>query len=149
MSFSNFVRAGLCAPLIALSVPALAQTAAQVAAAPTLPGVGPQAGAAPTAPPMTPNTDLLGTSCGEFVSMLAVANPGTNPTSDRQSQATRAQRDVFMLVIWTHGYVTGKSGADLSKVALTQDWITKNTAALAKVCKANPNISTYQAAGKL
>ena len=93
MSFSNFVRAGLCAPLIALSVPALAQTAAQVAAAPSLPGVGPQAGAAPTAPPMTPNTDLLGTSCGEFVSMLAVANPGTNPTSDRQSQATRAQRD--------------------------------------------------------
>jgi hypothetical protein len=81
--------------------------------------------------------------------MLAVANPGTNPTSDRQSQATRAQRDVFMLVIWTHGYVTGKSGADLSKVALTQDWITKNTAALAKVCKANPNLSTYQAAGKL
>ncbi|HPU15485.1 MAG TPA: hypothetical protein PK808_05330 [Polymorphobacter sp.] len=148
MSLSSIFRAGLVAPLIMLSVSALAQTAAQVADAPTLPGVG-TAPAAPTAPPMTPNTDLLGTSCGEFVSMLAVANPGNNPTSDRQSQATRAQRDVFMLVVWTHGYVTGKSGADLSKVALTKDWITKNTAALAKVCKANPNLSTYQAAGKL
>ncbi len=148
MSLSSIFRAGLVAPLIMLSVSALAQTAAQVADAPKLPGVG-TAPAAPTAPPMTPNTDLLGTSCGEFVSMLAVANPGNNPTSDRQSQATRAQRDVFMLVVWTHGYVTGKSGADLSKVALTKDWITKNTAALAKVCKANPNLSTYQAAGKL
>ena len=39
MWFSNILRAGLLAPLIALAVPALAQTAAQVADAPILPGV--------------------------------------------------------------------------------------------------------------
>lgn len=148
MSISRLLCTGLALPLLALAAPAVSQTAQQVANAPSLPGVG-TAPAAPTAPAMTPNADLLGTSCGEFLSMLAVANPGQNPTQDRQSQAIRAQRDVFMLVIWANGYVTGKTRADLSKVALTKDWVTTNTAAMAKTCKANPNLSVYQAAGKL
>jgi len=138
-------RIALFAALV-FAAPASSQTAAQVADAPSLPGVGT---AAPTAPAMTPSTDLLGTSCGEFLAMLSVANPGENPTADRSSQATRAQRDVFMLVVWANGYVAGKTKADLSKVALTRSWIETNTAKMAKSCKANPNQSTYQAAGNL
>ena len=98
---------------------------------------------------MTPQTDLLGASCGEFLATLAVANPGPNPTDDRKSQATRAQRDAFMYVIWANGYVTGKTRMDLKKASLTKDWITTNTTKLGQACKANPNMSVFEAAGKL
>jgi hypothetical protein len=110
------------------------------------PGMAP---APPGPPPMTPQTDLLGASCGEFLATLAVANPGPNPTDDRKSQATRAQRDAFMYVIWTNGYVTGKTRMDLKKASLTKDWITTNTTKLGQACKANPNMSVFEAAGKL
>lgn len=123
--------------------------AALMFAGPALAQATPPAGPAPTPPPMTPSTDLLGTSCGEFLSILAVANPGVNPTADRTSQATRAQRDAFMVLIWASGYVAGKTGANLAKVSLTRDWIVTNTGKLATACKANPNMSTYEAAGKL
>jgi hypothetical protein len=128
----------MAAAALTVAAPVLAQTPSATTPPP-----------APTAPPMTPNTDLLGTSCGEFLAMLAVANPGPNPTDDRASQATRAQRDVYMLVIWANGYVTAKTHADLAKASLTRDWIVTNTAAIARTCKANPNLSFFEAAGKL
>jgi hypothetical protein len=110
------------------------------------PGMAP---APPGPPPMTPQTDLLGASCGEFLATLAVANPGPNPSDDRKSQATRAQRDAFMYIIWANGYQTGKTRMDLKKASLTKDWITTNTTKLGNACKANPNMSVFEAAGKL
>jgi hypothetical protein len=127
------------------STPAAPVSGASSTATPG-PGMAP---APPGPPPMTPQTDLLGASCGEFLATLAVANPGPNPTDDRKSQATRAQRDAFMYVIWANGYVTGKTRMDLKKASLTKDWIVANTTKLGQACKANPNMSVFEAAGKL
>jgi hypothetical protein len=146
-----------CCGLTAVSIAtaALAQTttgatAAPVSSASSTATVAPGMAAAPPGPPpMTPQTDLLGASCGEFLATLAVANPGPNPTDDRKSQATRAQRDAFMYLIWANGYQTAKKNMDLKKATLTKDWITSTTVKLANACKANPNQSIFEAAGKL
>jgi hypothetical protein len=130
----------------ATATPVPAATATTPAAAAPLPGMAP---APPGPPPMTPQTDLLGASCGEFLATLAVANPGPNPTDDRKSQATRAQRDAFMYIIWANGYSTAKSRMDLKKASLTKEWITSATTKMAQACKTNPNMSVFEAAGKL
>lgn len=146
-----FAMATATAALAQATAPAAAgATAAPVSSASSTATVGPGMAAAPPGPPpMTPQTDLLGASCGEFLATLAVANPGPNPTDDRKSQATRAQRDAFMYIIWANGYVTGKTRMDLKKASLTKDWITTNTTKLGQACKANPNMSVFEAAGKL
>ena len=121
------VRLSIVLPLLlGLSAPAAAQTAT-----------------------MPPNGDLLGTSCGEFLAVLAVANPGQNPSSDRQAAAQRAQHQSFLMMIWVNGYLTAKNGTPPAKAALTRDWLTNTTGAMVKVCKANPNQSIFEAAGKL
>lgn len=144
------VVCALCSVGLATAAAAQTATAAPVnsASSTATPGPG-MAPAPPGPPPMTPQTDLLGASCGEFLATLAVANPGPNPTDDRQSQATRAQRDAFMYIIWANGYATGKSRMNLKKATLTKDWITTATTRMAKACKTNPNMSVFEAAGKL
>jgi hypothetical protein len=145
----GLAAAGLATAALAQTPPAAGATAAPVGAAPAAAAAPGMAPPPPGAPPMTPQTDLIGISCGEFLATLAVANPGTNPTSDRQSQATRAQRDAYMYVIWANGYVTGKNRMDLKKAGLTRDWIVANTTKMANACKANPNLSIFEAVGKL
>jgi hypothetical protein len=142
--------AGIAAAAMAqTNAPVAGATAAPVGAAAAPAGAPGMAPPPPGAPPMTPQTDLIGISCGEFLATLAVANPGTSPTPDRQSQATRAQRDAYMYIIWANGYVTGKERKDLKKAGLTRDWIVSNTTKMANACKANPNMSIFEAAGKL
>jgi hypothetical protein len=144
----SFATAALAQTTGATAAPVGAAAPASNASSTATPGPG-MAPAPPGPPPMTPQTDLLGASCGEFLATLAVANPGPNPTDDRKSQATRAQRDAFMYVIWANGYMTGKTRMDLKKASLTKEWITTNTTKLGQACKANPNMSVFEAAGKL
>jgi hypothetical protein len=146
LAAASLATAAMAQTVGATAAPVGTAPAATAAAAPAAPGMAP---APPGPPPMTPQTDLLGASCGEFLATLAVANPGPNPTDDRKSQATRAQRDAFMYVIWANGYVTGKTRMDLKKAMLTKDWIVTNTTKLGQACKANPNMSVFEAAGKL
>ena len=121
------MRYAIVAPLLlALAAPAAAQTAT-----------------------MPPNKDLIGMSCGEFLAVLAVANPGDNPDSDRQAAAQRAQHQSFLTMIWVNGYLTAKNGTPATSAALTRDWLTNMTGAMVKQCKANPNQSVFQAAGQL
>lgn len=144
------VVCALCSVGLATAAAAQTATAAPANNASSTATPGPGMAPAPPGPPaMTPQTDLLGASCGEFLATLAVANPGQNPTDDRKSQATRAQRDAFMYVIWANGYVTAKTRMDLKKASLTREWIEANTTKMAQACKANPNMSVFEAAGKL
>jgi len=148
--FAAAVATAAVAQTVGASAAPVGAAAAPVSNASSTATVGPGMAAAPPGPPpMTPQTDLLGASCGEFLATLAVANPGPAPTDDRKSQATRAQRDAFMYVIWANGYVTGKTRMDLKKASLTKDWIVANTTKLGQACKANPNMSVFEAAGKL
>lgn len=103
--------------------------------------------AAQTTVNMPANNDLIGMSCGEFLATLAVANPGQNPTSDRQAQAQRAQNIVFYRMLWASGYLTARNGVPPASASFTRDWITTTTGAIAAKCKANPNQSFYQAVG--
>jgi hypothetical protein len=103
--------------------------------------------AAPMTPP-TATSDLLEVSCAEFTRVLAIANPGQNPSQERQGAATRAQHDIYMVMIWVNGYATAKS-KDPAQTVLSQQWITKNVAALNKACKTDPKMSVFDAAAKL
>lgn len=117
----------------------------------TLASTAPAQTTAPAAAPMTPPTatsDLLEVSCAEFTRVLSIANPGTNPTTERQGAATRAQHDIYMVMIWLNGYQTGKS-KDPRQPVLSQQWIRTNVAAMNKACKADPKMSVYDAAAKL
>jgi hypothetical protein len=102
---------------------------------------------APMTPP-TPTSDLLEVSCAEFSRVLAIANPGPNPSQERQGAATRAQHDIYMVMIWANGYLSGK-GKDPHQPVLSKQWITTNVAALNTLCKADPKLSVFDAAAKL
>lgn len=127
------------AALLLLAAPALAQAP------------GPAPGVAPPPPPPQPtgSTDLFGTSCGDFLAMLANSAPPPNATSDETQSAQRSQADVYMVMAWVAGYQTFKRGVPLTKAKVDRDWLVKNTQAMAKTCKANPAQTIYQAGAAL
>lgn len=126
------------------SIPALLAAAllASAAAAQTPP-------AAPPMPAPSPTTDLLGTSCAEFLAVLATSAPPPNPTQEQIEATQRAQADAFMALIWANGYQTFKNGNNLRKAGISRDWLVSTTLAMAKTCKANPKFTIYQAGAAL
>ena len=129
------------------AVPALIAAAllASAAAAQT----PPPPPSAPTLPAPTATTDLLGTSCGEFLAVLATSAPPPNPTQDQIDATQRAQADALMALIWANGYQTFRKGNHLGKAGITRDWLVSTTLAMANICKANPKFTIYQAGAAL
>ena len=130
-----------------LSIPALLTAALLAGAAGAQ--TPPPPPTAPTLPPPSPTTDLLGTSCAEFLAVLATSAPPPNPTQEQTEATQRAQADAFMALIWANGYQTFKNGSNLRSAGITRDWLVSTTLALAKICKANPKFTIYEAGAAL
>lgn len=93
--------------------------------------------------------DLLDTSCQQFLDILAVANPGTNPSPERAADAKAAQRDAYQAMIWVHGYISGKKGVNATTTPLSRAWLVKMVPVVANVCRKNPKAPFFTAVDTL
>jgi hypothetical protein len=73
-------------------------------------------------------------TCGDMIATLRVADPGKNPSKDRQRQAIEAQDDVAIGLYWIHGYLVGSKGDAAPK--LTRGWMESEIVRLVELCKA-------------
>jgi len=117
--------------LTALALPAVAAPAPAPAAAPSR--------------DMDSDYDLLDTTCGSFITTLAVANPGANPNDARKEEAKNAQASAFRAMIWVHGYQAGKRGPNAPADPLTRAWLVKNVPLVADQCKKDPAVLFFKA----
>lgn len=85
--------------------------------------------------PIAPDADLLATTCGDFLAMLVVADPGKEPTPDKVAMAENAQDELFNVMMWTHGYATAKGGAVSAAAPLNRPWMVDHVGKLAAVCR--------------
>jgi hypothetical protein len=76
----------------------------------------------------------LDVTCGDMIATLRVADPGQNPTEERQRQAVEAQDDVAIGLYWIHGYLVGTKGDAAPR--LTKEWMQSEVVRLVEVCKA-------------
>lgn len=91
----------------------------------------------PPATALAPENDLLGYTCSDYLHALDLADPGANPTADRQAAALNAQDDLVNAMMWLHGYQTGRDGPAAAAVPLTRSWMVENVGKLADACVAN------------
>jgi len=92
--------------------------------------VTPALGAEPAGP--------MDVTCGDMIATLRVADPGKNPSKERQRQAIEAQDDVAIGLYWIHGYLVGTKGEAAPR--LTKEWMQTEVVRLVEVCKAkNPD----------
>jgi hypothetical protein len=73
-------------------------------------------------------------TCGDMIATLRVADPGKNPSEERQRQAIEAQDDVAIGLYWIHGYLVGTKGQAAPR--LTREWMQTEVVRLVDVCKA-------------
>jgi hypothetical protein len=75
----------------------------------------------------------LDVTCGDMIATLRVADPGKNPSKERQRQAIEAQDDIAIGLYWIHGYLVGAKGA--AAPPLTKAWMEGEVVRLVEVCK--------------
>ncbi len=107
------------------SLPAILAAGAFLAALATL-AITPAFAAEPAGP--------LDVTCGDMIATLRVADPGKNPSKERQRQAIEAQDDVAIGLYWIHGFLVGSKGA--AAPPLTRAWMESEIVRLVEVCKA-------------
>jgi hypothetical protein len=93
--------------------------------------------------------DLLDAKCSQFLDMLAAANPGTNPSPERQAEAKEAQKDAYQAMIWVHGYLSGKAHQGHAAMPLSRAWLVKMVPVVAAQCKKDPNAEFFTAVDSL
>jgi hypothetical protein len=76
----------------------------------------------------------LDVTCGDMIATLRVADPGPNPSPERQRQAVEAQDDVAIGLYWIHGYLVGTKGEAAPR--LSKDWMQAEVVRLVEMCKA-------------
>lgn len=109
------------------------------------------AGTAAAQPP-SDDRDLLGFTCGEYLLAAQIADPGPKPDSKRAEQSAAAQDDIANVMLWLHGYQTGRAGAGAAPAPLTRSWMIDQVGKLAKVCidkSKDGKMPLYEAAKRL
>ena len=91
-----------------------------------------QAAPAPEAEPEKPTFILTTATCGDVYDLYEDATPGEGKDP---KEVAEAQDDVLYLVVWVHGYLSGRNGVDLEKRPLGQAGIEKVVAEIDEVCK--------------
>ena len=82
------------------------------------------------------STDLLDATCGQYMAAVRSADPGPNPSSERQSEAEEAKDALVDSMLWLHGYRSGIAGAAAEPQPLTREWMVDNIGRLARNCEA-------------
>jgi hypothetical protein len=96
------------------------------------------------------STDLLDTTCTQYLQALNIANPGTKPNPDRAAQAAAAQDDIVQALMWVHGYLTGRDGKAGPSRPLNREWIVTYVGKVATICRSGAGtVRLTDAAAKL
>lgn len=106
-------------------------TAACLAAALTFPAVGMAAG-------QKADKTLETTTCGNVFGLFAAADPKDPANVKNPKRAEAAQNNVYSLVMWVHGYVSGRDGIDMTKHPLNEAGVKKVVGDMVAVCKEDP-----------
>ncbi len=77
---------------------------------------------------------LASMTCGDVFDLFEDATPGDKKDPD---EVMAAQDDVLDLIIWIHGYLSGRNGIDNSKYTLNKAGINRAVDDIAAVCKSN------------
>ena len=78
--------------------------------------------------------DVAVTTCAGYYLALTSANPGPDPSPARQAQAKAAQDELFKVMLWVHGYTTGRAGPDAQPQPLTSEWMRTHAEKLRVIC---------------
>lgn len=88
------------------------------------------AGGANAAPPPA---EMAGTTCGQFLGLVATAAE-QSPAPGAHASAVEAARDELIITMfWVHGFATAKAG---TPPRLDKVWISNQVEKLAGICKA-------------
>ena len=82
----------------------------------------------------SPDKDVAVTTCAGYYLALTSANPGPNPSAKRRAQAKAAQDELFKVMLWVHGYTTGRAGPDAKAQPLTSEWMRTHAERLRVIC---------------
>ena len=94
---------------------------------------GPRAQSSVAMPPSA-DKDVSVTTCAGFYLALTSANPGPNASEKRRAQAKAAQDELFKVLLWVHGYTTGRAGPDAKPQPLTSEWMRATSERLRVIC---------------
>ena len=93
-----------------------------------------QSGAASAEAQASPDKDVAVTTCAGYYLALTSANPGPNPSAKRRAQAKAAQDELFKVMLWVHGYTTGRAGPDARPQPLDSEWMRVHAERLRAIC---------------
>lgn len=105
---------------------ASAPSAPVVAAAP--------AAAAPTPPAVAtaPVRELTDSTCAEYLDLVAQVKSESEATGPNAGH--EAQDDLVSVMLWLHGYLSGRNGIDGQARPLSREWLASNVGVLARAC---------------
>jgi hypothetical protein len=115
------IRLSLSACLLA------AAAAGQAAASDGTPAAAPAAPAA-----AAPARELTDATCGDYLDLVEQVSAESKDTSATAS--SDAQDDLVSVMLWLHGYLSGREGIDGKLRPLTQDWLAQSVGVLANAC---------------
>ena len=75
-------------------------------------------------------------TCNDIFNLFDDAAPGEGK---EPAEVVDAQDDVLSLVVWVHGYLSGRDGLDGKGPALNKKGIEETIANVGKVCEPNPD----------
>lgn len=78
-----------------------------------------------------PANEIAEPTCADLMAGLRVADPGKNPSKQRQDEADAAQDDIATALFWLHGVHYAKGEATLP---VTRDWMVTELKRVAEAC---------------
>jgi hypothetical protein len=93
----------------------------------------------------SPDKDVAVTTCAGYYLALTSANPGPNPSAQRRAQAKAAQDELFKVMLWVHGYTTGRAGPDARAQPLTSEWMRTHAERLRVICADDTRATMHMA----
>lgn len=111
----------------------LAITACLVAASLALPAAAATA-RKPAPETETYNSEVATATCGDLMNLFNAATPKKGKDA---KHLARAQDDAYMIIMWVHGYISGREGIDLVKRPINAEGIKQTAGQMVEVCKAD------------
>jgi hypothetical protein len=87
------------------------------------------AAAASTAAPARELTDATCAQYLDLVEQVKLESQAADATAPQD-----AQDDLVSVMLWLHGYLSGRNGIDNQARPLTRDWLASNVGVLARAC---------------
>jgi hypothetical protein len=82
------------------------------------------------------DVNLADASCGQYIEVLKRADPGKSPTKSAAKTARAAQDTIIDIMVWVHGFQSGRAGPDAQLMKFDDAFIQSNVVRMAQTCQA-------------